>query len=230
MEMTHDPGQQLYPGLFGEVTVEDVYGMRDYAAEHDAPDVVFDIGANVGIFTRFAREVFPDALIVAVEPDAVNFGRLCDFTPEKARIVFDNRAIGSGDIWRVADAINGAHECYLSENPGHGEAFFHKAPRIVKTDVESVSLADLVEGHVEEGQRYMVKMDCEGGENSVFAHKPSMLALEGACYLAIEVHTCAAHGGEPITAVRQLLKDTWKRLCETHDMVQEHTIWTGARK
>jgi FkbM family methyltransferase len=229
MEMTEDPGQQLYPGLYGEVVTEDCYGIKAYAESHDPPDVIFDIGANVGIFTRFAREVFPEAFIVAVEPDETNMMRLEVWTPAVRRIALF-QAIGQGPVWKAEKAVNGAHETYLTVNPGYTEAFMDSAPGLRRTPVESVMLSYLVGNYVNSGERYLIKIDCEGNENAIFADPESMQALAGADYFAMEIHTTAAHGGEPLAAVRKLIADTWERLSETHDMVKEHAIWRGTRK
>lgn len=227
--METDPGQQLYPGLYGEVVTEDCYGLRDYAANHEPPDVIFDIGANVGIFTRFAREVFPDAFIVAVEPDDVNYRRLMEFSPPppEGNWMPVHIAIGKGTVWKMTEAENGAHECYLTVNPGHAEEWFNKAPRLCSSSVHARSLAMLVGQGAMPGESYLVKIDCEGNENAIFADSASMEALAGADYFAVEIHTSAAHGGAPLKAVRELLKDTYERLEKTHDMVVEQTIWKG---
>jgi FkbM family methyltransferase len=232
-EKARDPGQQLYPGLYGEVVSEDVYGLREYEKSHAPPGVVFDIGANVGIFSRFARKVFPGAKIVAVEPDGVNFERLEAFSPSLQNKVFVQAAIGNGPVWKFDGAINGAHETYLTVCPGFTEAFFGVAPRAKPTTSDSVSLGELVESHTKTDAgtlSYLVKIDCEGNENAVFADESSLAALAKADYFAIEIHTAAAHGGEPMMAVRQLLVNTMEKLRKTHDVVVEHVIWRGTRR
>jgi FkbM family methyltransferase len=228
--MIEDPGQQLYPGLYGEVVTEDCYGIKAYAAEHEPPDVIFDIGANVGIFTRFAREVFPDAFIVAVEPNGRNVERFHEFTPDQSQIGLVMAAVGSGEVWRAANAGNGAHECYLTPGPGHTESQLDAAVLLERGPPPALSLAFIAGPYVEKGQSYLIKIDCEGNENAIFADAKSMEALAGADYFAIEIHTSAAHGGAPLKAVKELLKHTYERLEKTHDMVVEHTIWKGVRR
>ena len=56
--------------VFGEVCIGDCYALRRLAF---APEVIFDIGANVGAFTSYARFMFPHAKIISVEPDPRNF-------------------------------------------------------------------------------------------------------------------------------------------------------------
>ena len=229
MEVTQDPGQQLYPGLYGEVVTEDCYGLRYSAANHEPPDVIFDIWANVGIFTRFAREVFPDAFIVAVEPDPLNRMKFNVCTDNSDGIQLLRAAIGLGDIWKASNAPNGPHEMYVSAGPGYSQEWL-KNSSFFHTGTESIRLCDLVQPHASPHQRYLVKVDCEGNEIAIFGDAASMETLAGADYFAIEIHTCAAHGGAPLDAVKQLLQKTYERLEKTHEMVVEHTIWKGIRR
>ncbi len=37
----------------------------------------FDVGANIGIYSLYAASLFPNALIIAIEPQLTNFSRLC---------------------------------------------------------------------------------------------------------------------------------------------------------
>lgn len=105
-----------YKGLYGEVVTEDIYRIRQLQF---IPDVIFDLGANVGTFSKFARELFPNALIVAIEPDAQNIEYFKEFNnPVDNNIVLHNLAIGNGEMFRVDGALNGAHECYISSGLG----------------------------------------------------------------------------------------------------------------
>ena len=60
-----------YNGLYHEVAVADCYKLRTIKF---TPNVFIDIGSNVGVAARLARELFPNALIVCVEPEP---GKLC---------------------------------------------------------------------------------------------------------------------------------------------------------
>jgi hypothetical protein len=95
-----------WPGLYGEVVTEDCYRLRQLDF---VPDIVFDIGANVGTFTRHARSLWPRAVIVAVEPDKANCAHFRKFTPMH-NIFLLEAAIGVCDIWRCTTAANGAGE------------------------------------------------------------------------------------------------------------------------
>jgi len=61
------PDEDCIRGTFLEVVLEDVYGLQ--RAKRPVKTVL-DVGANVGIFCLAARDVFPDAVIHAYEPNA----------------------------------------------------------------------------------------------------------------------------------------------------------------
>ncbi len=59
-------------GIFDQVFLLDFYKF-DYGT---APATIIDCGANVGMATVFFKNAFPDARVIAVEPDPANFALL----------------------------------------------------------------------------------------------------------------------------------------------------------
>jgi FkbM family methyltransferase len=210
-------------GLYGEVVVEDVYKIKQFI-----PDVIFDIGANVGFFMRFARETFPDAKIVAVEPDVNNFEVLKICTDPDENIVMINCAIGSGKIYRVNGAANGAMESYLSTSRAIKEEEFATA-QFVATDIQSRRLSDIVKEHVKEGQTYALKLDCEGGENSIFDHPESVECLIKADYIAMEVHNTGVNGNGSAQA-KAMFDEVAKKLEVTHHCRYDHPMFYARKR
>lgn len=179
-----------YPSLYGEVVTCDIYRIRQL---NFVPDVVIDLGANVGTFTRFARELFPNALIVSVEPDKENFTHLVKFTEPKDNIIFINKAIGLGKVWRGLTAANGSGATYLSSGLGYPE---HEmgGETMELSELETIMPDELIKAYVKEGQKFLIKIDIEGNEHTIFTHYPSMKALHKADYLCMEVHFYALNG------------------------------------
>lgn len=227
-ETNQDPGQLIFPALYGEVVTVDVYRARSWKP---APDVVFDLGANIGIFTRFARKLFPHALIVAVEPDDANFEQLAQDVKGLPQIELVKKALGAGTIWRTRGAINGAHEAYVSPGLGYSLEELQSSPATYAScpEIESCLLSDLVAEYVKSDASYAIKMDCEGGENWVVGHEPSMAAMREAAFISIELHSHAAHGGlraEVRATTRKALED----LAATHICEQEHVMFYARKR
>ncbi|RSN53089.1 FkbM family methyltransferase [Amycolatopsis sp. WAC 04182] len=69
-----DPGEAAF--LYREIFVERSY-LRD-GFPNPTPEVIFDIGANIGMASMFFAETFPDAFIVAAEPAPEPFAALTE--------------------------------------------------------------------------------------------------------------------------------------------------------
>ncbi len=177
------------------MNAEEKAGIRREVVEHDCyrlkelkfvPDVIFDIGANIGIFTRYAHDRFPEASIIAVEPDNENHNT---FTMKDVPgIIVIKKAIGKGKIYRHDNQWGGAQECYHSQMLGYKEEYLANSSLYKPTDVESVTLAELVKKYVKPGQKFIVKIDCEGAENSILDDRDSIDALMDSDYFSIELH------------------------------------------
>jgi FkbM family methyltransferase len=209
-----------YGGLYGEVVTEDTYGLRKVKGP---VDVIFDLGANVGTFTRFARELFPEALIVAIEPDEENFIHLKKFTNDTG-VVFMKRALGEGDIFRRVGAPNGAHENYIQEGMGYNSEYDI-------TNVVGIMLDELVNTYWHPGQTSLMKIDVEGAENSIWDHKKSMEALQKMDYIMLELHYCVDVGNH--AAIKEMAESTVKGIMEltkSHHCYYDHIYFYAVRK
>jgi len=157
------------------------------------PDVIFDIGANIGVFTHYVHSKFPNAQIVAVEPHPANFAALQKYLPPD-RVTAINKGIGNGILTRYPDLQSTDGNAISSGEGYHSDGFGYKTPSFgdhpfqKDTGIDSVLLDALYAEHVEPGQRLAIKIDCEGAENLLFAHAPSVAILQKADFVAMELH------------------------------------------
>lgn len=220
-----DIWEGAYKGLYGEVVTEDIYRIRQL---NFIPDVIFDLGANVGTFSRFARELFPSAVIVAVEPDKDNVEYFFQFNnPIDNNIVLHNMAIGQGNVYRCTGAVNGAHESYISNGLGFENA--KEDVFLQKVEVKTSLLDFIVNGWIREGQKYMIKIDIEGNETALFSHEPSMNALRNAHYIAMELHYHALEGNM-VEIVKDFTLSQLDTLKETHNIEHVHPMFYATKK
>lgn len=202
------------PGLYGEVVTMGTYRLNSVQFQ---PDVVFDIGANVGIFSRFARTLFPSALIVAVESHPDNCRVFKEHTND-SRIVLIECALGSGtSLFHGTTARNGSGETYLSAGLGYPlelmEDAASKRAGLELSPVSSVSLPLLFDSYV--GDLVLMKIDCEGAENCIWDDEEAMDVLRNVDYLAMEIHTYA-HNGKELDRVREAERTALRSLEDTH--------------
>lgn len=210
----------------GEVVDCDVYGIRGLDIN---PAVVFDFGANVGTFTEHARAVFPEAIVVAVEPDADNFRFLSHAHSHDSKVVLINKAIGAGDLYRSLSAKNGAMECYLSPGLGYPAARMKRDGRLELVKVQTVLPDALIAEYSPNGMSFAIKMDIEGAEASVLVHRPSIEAMKRADYIAAEIHKYALTG-ELTDEVNRKTDAALAEFETTHDCSMTHIIWRAKKR
>src|SRR6184192_1591404 len=136
--------------------------------------VVVDVGANIGIYSRFlSRCVGPTGLVHSFEPSPDNFRRLCAATRDLSNVRLTQAAVGerSGECkLYVSDKLNVDHRAYKADGDSR---------RAIPT--EMVTLND----YFKPGQRVdLIKIDIQGyelhalrGANRVLADNPNAKLL-----------------------------------------------------
>ena len=138
------------------------------------PVVLVDIGAHVGVFSKYARFLFPKARIIAVEPHPENYKRLVENLKD-CNVETINAALGDGEELRCCYMPQGSVETQFSSK-GAGDP------------VTSVRLQELFEMYEIEPQGTMLKIDCEGGEEVLMRDVSARDILTRVMYLAMELH------------------------------------------
>lgn len=136
-------GDWAVPGIFSEVVLEDVYGLR---ARRGCYRTILDVGANVGAFSLAARIANPDAIIHAYEPNPALEPYLA-VNCEAARATFFVEAL-AGRPGRRGLALEMNSSGYTRTVPGD--------------EIPAVTIATAV-GRLG-GSIDLAKLDCEGSE------------------------------------------------------------------
>lgn len=214
-----------YRGLFGEVVTCDMYHLRQVKFQ---PDLVIDIGANIGVFTRFARELFPAAKIVAVEPDPDNIRVFKEFTHD-ANTVLLECAMGKGVVYHGLNACNGSGETYLSPGLGYTKEGLDSRGDVLASTVPTRTFQDIVKAYWKPGMKTVVKIDCEGAENLLWLDIEAMSLLHQMDYLTIELHYYSLTGAEQ-EEVKAVTNAALKSLEETHNCELEHVYFWATKR
>jgi len=220
-----------YHGVYYDVVLKDEYGVRSIKDKEDYK-VVIDAGANVGCFTRYALEQFPNATIIAIEPNEENFHYLQKFTKSE-RVIFVNKAIGSGQLWHNVGARNGSGESYVSSGIGyHHDAMVDavKLGAVEFSEIETVLPAELIKQYVKPGEKFLVKMDIEGGEHAAFADPESMELMRQADYFCAELHLYALTGGIMYDEAAKSIGGAIGEFMKSHDVFLDNVIMRAKRK
>ena len=165
-----------------------VFGAREYALDEVRTEalrrlaaawrvdgitpVIVDAGANVGCSSLFFAETYPDAEVIALEPDPATFAVLASNARERANIHAQTFALWSND--GGVDLEDGGDQSWSTRVTGHGS---RRIPsRTLKQVVESVP----------NGRLLIAKIDIEGAERE--ACGVSVDLLRDAPCIVIEPH------------------------------------------
>jgi FkbM family methyltransferase len=139
------------------------------------PRTIIDAGANIGCTTIFFASRYPDARIIAVEPEASNFEML------------QSNCAGLANVFPVHAAIWSHPATLTFVNPYCGNwAFAMKERDDDGTPVRGITIPQLIE-EFSLSRIDVLKMDIEGGEKEVFS-APDLSWLDKVGMLAIELH------------------------------------------
>ncbi len=170
-------------------TYKDIFENEIYkfSAVNDRP-LIIDCGSNIGISVLYYKFLYPNAEVIAYEPDKKNFqlllkniadNKLQQVTPHESAIWIEK-----GDISFVSNAAEGSSIGNVGEN-------------VVK--VPSVRLADLLNKY---DKIDFLKLDIEGAEDKVVAD--CGLQLSKIANLFLEYHG-TIHETEKLTVILKTL-------------------------
>lgn len=154
--------------------------IEDLLHEIDSADVVYDIGANVGIYTCFLARELSAENVIAFEPHPSNVAALeknLRLNGERARVL--DKAL--------SDLSGTAEFAVKSQNPGEGEHSLsvHEEDDTIEVDLET---GDNLIDSGEIPQPTVLKVDIEGAELRALHGLESAL-MSPACRLCyVEVH------------------------------------------
>lgn len=154
--------------LFYDIIVGEEYAIPDFQ-----PDFIIDAGANIGLFSIYFAERFPNTRIIAIEPESGNFSLLSHNTKDYPEV----KCICKG-LWSSSGRLR-------IRNPG-GAKWAFEVLADPDGDIEAVGLSDILSSYSPTAQNTLVKMDIEGSDVEVFAANTAWLKQVRALY--IEVH------------------------------------------
>jgi FkbM family methyltransferase len=151
---------------------------REYEVPfHAQPKTILDLGANTGLASLFFSLHFPNAQIVAVEPDPANFALLKKNTAHLPQVTCLQAAVWPHDAQvRLVDPGIGAWGLQIHEDPTTN------SPSI---PVLAISLPSLLRDFPT-GQIDLLKIDIEGAEKELLENADSWIPSVNA--IVIELH------------------------------------------
>ena len=159
---------------------EDYYEVREYSSQYF--DFIIDIGANIGQFSLLSTILWPNAQVYAVEPAHKTFTYLSENLRGLKNLKLINAALGNGDLLYLHKSHSSCSNCFYPQENKNTYA------------IQSVKLSDIIDTFTEVDiesvkfyNRYMLKIDCEGGEKYLM-EKSQIPYIENADRVILEVH------------------------------------------
>ncbi len=142
------------------------------------PEVIIDAGANIGMSTLFFAQKFPQAQILAIEPEASNFDLLQRNTADYPNITTIKAALwGVGEQRPILDRHTGHWGYTVSETANRTE--------VTGQQIRCLTVADLMDQY-QIKKIDLFKIDIEGAEKNVFENAGPW--IERVDILAVELH------------------------------------------
>lgn len=164
---------RLRPGTSDLDVYHQVFEWAEYDIDIRDPKIIVDAGANIGLAAAFFSARYPQARILAIEPDPGNVAVLKLNTRP-----YPNVEVVEAGLW-------GRRARLRIENPDDAPWMF----RVVETDgpdsIEALSVPDLME-HLATDCIDVLKMDIEGSEREVFTSADGWIERVG--MIIVETH------------------------------------------
>ena len=183
----------------------EVFTLDSYDCEL-SPRFIVDAGANVGYASVLFAERWPEATIVALEPDSSNFDLLLRNTRRYPRIRPLRAALWSD---HTPLQLKGETNWAL------------RVEEASRSDFDTVTMADLVA--MSPGRIDLLKLDVEGAERDLFLNDPT--CLDAVHLLIVELHDHSSPGAT--AALEGLLSDKphrWESCERVRHVWLDHTV------
>jgi FkbM family methyltransferase len=155
-----------------EVLIERVYQLNSVPF---APDLVLDLGANIGLFTLLAAKRWPAAAFVCVEPHPITFSFLCD-----------NLALNKVHATKLQCALDAevGVRFMADDIQDNGAVFRSLSAAATATRVMALALDSIIPAQPD--LKLLIKMDIEGSEVTVLERL--LAPLPDQTFVFLELH------------------------------------------
>lgn len=171
----------IYPYFKRKQDQQDIALMHQHIKKGD---VVLDIGANIGFYTKILADLVGETgKVYAFEPDKTNFQHLQKNAGHLQNVVFFNKAVSdkTGIITLYqSDLLNVDHKTYATEN------------YTSKTEIDCVAIDDVIPNHKVD----FIKIDIQGYEYFAFKGMTEVFKQNNELKIITEFYPLGLHNAK----------------------------------
>lgn len=166
----------FYPSDGSDLAVlREVFLKKEYLSENSNVSTIVDLGSNVGASVAFFKTIYPNARVLACEPDPETFKKLKKNTSQFDSVLLRDYAVSDK---------KGTIDFYIYPNSSMSSSIYERKSGQQKITAKTISLSELLESeNIKEVD--ILKFDVEGAEFEIF-QKPDF--LKKTKYLIGEIH------------------------------------------
>lgn len=169
---------------FVDIFLDDTYGLLYFKKHFNNIKTIIDIGANQGLFTLAARNIFPSSIIHSYEPNQAIIKNLAHHC-ELVNATYFNEAVGSvTGLVTIKHGMDSLHGKTIMDNSGC---------------IRQVTLKECISRL--NASVDLLKLDCEGAEWEIFQNKES---LKQVAAITMEYHL---EDGKNHDSIKHVLAD-----------------------
>ena len=187
-------GENHLRWLFKEIFIE---GSYFFQASNDRP-LIFDCGSNIGMSVLFFKKLYPNARIVAFEPDHITF--------ETLRHNVNQNGLSNVDMHQIAiGEREGTIELFRDASPDSSSLLMstlrqrHAGPSVI---VPVRRLSEFILSEID-----LLKIDVEGAEDAVMSDLTSSGKLRHAKQLHLEYHHHINGSADKLSGMLRLIEE-----------------------
>lgn len=162
LHLPRDQGTRI---AFKDIFLEDVYGLLSLK---ETPERILDIGAHAGLFSLYARALFPQAIIHAYEPNPAVEQHLHHQSEIGGFTVFNQAVAGAPGFARLVMGADSVFTRTISEAGG---------------EIPIIGIYEAIRRLG--GKADVLKLDCEGCEWTILQRKETLGPTR---FLTLEYH------------------------------------------
>lgn len=185
-------GKKQLDFLFSEIYIHASYYFK---TDNDQPTIL-DCGSNIGLSVLFFKKLYPNAHIMAFEPDPATFVLLCHNVAGLSNVVPHQSALSdqAGEISFFRDVNSNISNLRMSTLSNRFSGAEIKVP--------AVRLSDYIDGEVD-----LLKLDVEGSEDRVISDLVAAGKIRCIARAHIEYHHHIDAGADHLSTFLKQLED-----------------------